>query len=94
MKFKYQKKHKQLKSIKRALRHVATGLLKAFFYLGTPTLCPYHQACLLSGVYPGFYYLGLVHCTGCNLCSICLNPSTLCSGNFTNSFAQCESLVN
>ncbi|XP_034129168.1 uncharacterized protein LOC117584413 [Drosophila guanche] len=64
MKFKYQKKHKPLKSIKHALRHLAHALGKAVLYLGTPPLCPVHQNGVLTQLH--CQYLGC-----CPLCHLC-----------------------
>lgn len=116
MKFKYQSKHKLLKSIKRAARHTAGGkwcqsemnlsretfphslsfslhfhalgavLVKSFFYLGTPPICPDHQ---LSLNYLHPHYIG--HFSYGHLCAPCWAPSTLRSTSSSSLSARCAS---
>ncbi|KAH8395669.1 hypothetical protein KR222_006701 [Zaprionus bogoriensis] len=86
MKFKYQSKHKLLKSIKRISRLAAGVLVKSFFYLGCPAICPGHQLAF-SCLHPpslGFY-------SHCNLCPLCWAPSTLCSMSSSSLCAPCAS---
>ncbi|XP_022218974.2 uncharacterized protein LOC111071774 [Drosophila obscura] len=86
MKFKYQKKHKPLKSIKHALRHLVHALGKAVLYLGTPPLCPVHQSGVLTQLH--CQYLGC--CPLCNLCGFsglaatCSRQFCLFSGDSSN----------
>nr|XP_016944769.1 uncharacterized protein LOC108020880 [Drosophila suzukii] len=93
MKFKYQKKHKSLDPIKQALRKFARVLGKAFFYLGTPPLCPLHQASALTLLH--CHYLGV--CPICSLCSFsgspsaCWSPCSSCCGSSSASSAPCKS---
>ncbi|XP_043645962.1 uncharacterized protein LOC122615124 [Drosophila teissieri] len=93
MKLKYQKKHQPLDPIKQALRKFARVLGKAFLYLGTPPLCPLHQASALNLLH--CHYLGV--CPVCALSSFsgsrtsCSSPYSSCCGNSTTSSAPCKS---
>ncbi|XP_016985921.2 uncharacterized protein LOC108049291 [Drosophila rhopaloa] len=94
MKFLYQKKHQPLDPIKQALRKIARVLGKAFCYLGTPPLCPLHQASALTQFH--CHYLGV--CPICSLCSFpgiatssCWSPCSSCCGSSTASSVPCRS---
>ncbi|KAL7740902.1 hypothetical protein ACLKA6_014064 [Drosophila palustris] len=51
MKFKSQSKHKLLKTFKHFAQIIVGALIKSFFYLATPPLCPSDQLTLYFVLY-------------------------------------------